>query len=188
MNLSSKFLTLLLPLLLLTACIGAGPLSDVEGNDAPGTRFPTVVGTNLFGDEIALPEGFRGERNLVAVAYVREHQEDVNTWIAVADEMMETHENLRFYEVPVIYEGSAFFRFWLNNGMRSGIPDPVARERTVTVYLDRDAFNERLDVPDMDSIHILLTDSAGRILWRTVGPIGLGAEGDAKIAEIEALL
>ena len=185
-----RTLSRLLPGLLaaagLTACIGAGPVSEV----APGAegRVPAVVGTNLFGDEIAIPAAFAGRRNLIAMGYVREHQDDIDTWIAVADALAPQYPDFRFYEVPVIYEGSALFRWWLNNGMRMGIPDPKARERTITVYLDRDRFNAALDIEDMTDIRLVLLDGDGRILWRMTGPVAAGPAGEAQIASLEALL
>ena len=54
--------------------------------------------------------------------------------------------------------------------MRRGIPDPVARDRTITVYTDQQRFSETMRMP-LDRIHVLLVrNSDGAILWRTQGP------------------
>ena len=150
-------------------CIPAGQNSAVEAFGAPGTVFPSVVGINLEGNELALPEHFKGIRNLVAVAFERDQQTFVDTWIAAADELTTEIPGFQFYEVPTIFEANPVFRMWVNNGMRSGIPDPVARQRTVTVYVDRERFTELLAITDMSEIHVFLLDSAGRVLWRTKG-------------------
>ncbi len=168
MTVSVLTLTLTLSAFSLTACIGAGRVSDVGPVAAPGTTFPSVAGINLEGEEILLPDGFAGRLNLVAVAFEREQQADVDTWIG-ASETLASERDLRFYEVPTIYEAGAAFRLWVNNGMRAGIPGPEARARTITVYLDREAFLETLAIPDMTSIHVFLLDDAGRVLWRTAG-------------------
>jgi predicted transcriptional regulator len=53
--------------------------------------------------------------------------------------------------------------------MRAGIPDPVARERTITLYLDKSAFRQALRLLHEDDIHVLLLDRQGRVLWSAEG-------------------
>lgn len=153
-------------MLLLSACIGSGENTAVQSNGAQ--QFPDVAGIDLLGEERALPGSMQGTLNIVAVAFEREHQTPVNTWIPVAEDIMQSQDEVRFYEIPVIYEMNAAGRFWVNNGMRSGIPDDEARERTITVYTDRDKFTDLLAM-QMDRIYLLLVDNDGAILWRTEG-------------------
>ena len=54
--------------------------------------------------------------------------------------------------------------------MRSGIPDPVARATTITLYLDKPAFRQALEIPDEESIVVMLIDRRGEVLWRVSGP------------------
>ena len=58
---------------------------------------------------------------------------------------------------------------FINSGMRGGIPDRLARERTITLYLDKDRFRQALDMPDEDHIYVLLLDQDGHVLWRERG-------------------
>lgn len=169
--------------LVLGGCIAAGPNSTVTTRGDAGIDFPEVTGVNLEGEEIALPAGFRGERNLVAVAFKRGQQEKVDTWIAELDRLAEVDPELRFYELPTIYEANALFRMWVNNGMRSGIQDPVARKRTITLYLDREKFMAELAIPTMDDIHLFLLDEGGRVMWRAAG-----SADDAKLASLAEAL
>ena len=118
-------------------CIPAGENSSIQTAGPAGVMFPEVVGIDLEGDEVTLPGGFAGRRNLVAVAFERNQQPVVDTWIAAAEPLLARDPGLRLYEVPTIYESTALLRLWANNAMRSSITDPVARRRTVTVYLDR---------------------------------------------------
>jgi hypothetical protein len=53
--------------------------------------------------------------------------------------------------------------------MRAGIPDPSTRERTVTLYIDKQLFKQALNMPDEDHIYVLLADQAGNVLWRGRG-------------------
>ena len=59
-------------------------------------------------------------------------------------------------------------RFWVNNGMRSGIQDSDARNRTITVYTQRDEFAQYMGL-DMNTITTFLLDNDGTILWRQSG-------------------
>lgn len=161
----------------LTSCIGAGDISDIKNNGE--SHFPSMVGIDLMGEDKKIPESFKGKYNIVAVAFKHEHQADVNSWITVADNMLAKNSNIKFYEIPLIYEINAPYRFWVNNGMRSGIPDLKARLRTITVYTDREEF---LDIMNMktDDIYILLLDNKGKIIWQTKGP-----SDTRKIKELE---
>lgn len=152
----------------LTACIGAGTNSPVQ--ERGKEQFPQMVGIDLLGQERALPESFKGKYQIVTVAFEREQQDLVNTWIPFAEELEENFDGLRFYEVPLIYELNAPYRFWVNNGMRAGIPNDKARERTITIYTDRDKF---LNITGMktEDIYTLLLDDQGKILWQQKGPM-----------------
>ena len=163
----------------LSGCIGAGANSPVAQGTA--NTFPDVTGINLHGEAVRLPGDLDSDRNLVVVAYIQEHQRDVDTWIAALPSLLAVDSALRFYEVPAIGRSTAPFRLWLNNVMRSGIPSPEARTRTVTIYVDLDAFDRALGIPGRDRIHAFLLDGDGAILWRTDGaatPETIGALSD----------
>lgn len=152
-------------------CIPAGQNSEVGAIGMPGLVFPEVVGINLHGDEIALPEGFAGRLNLVAVAFERAQQADVDTWIGAAERLLGKYDGLLFYEVPTIYQANPIFRSWVNNGMRAGIRDDRARERTITIYVERQRFIDALAIPDLNGIEVFLIDRTGEILWRARGAL-----------------
>ncbi len=155
-------------LCVLSACIGAGQISAIK--DFKDGYFPSLRGIDLHGQERVIPQDFTNDFNLIAVAFEREQQEDVNTWIEVADNIMQERDDVSFYEIPLIYEMGAFNRSIVNNGMRSGIEDEIARKRTVTVYTDRDQFLDLMDMQS-DRIYVLLLDRDGKILWRESGVV-----------------
>ena len=173
----------LLGALTLTGCIPAGINSPVQSSGVAGVKFPHVVGIDLEGKEISLPTGLSGRRNLVAIAFEREHQPVVDTWIASVEPFLAQDPELRLYEVPTIYESSTLFRLWLNNGMRAGITDQVARRRTITVYVDREKFNAALSIPDTSDVHLLLLNAEGLITWRSTG-----SANDEKLAALSQAL
>lgn len=166
--------------LMVTACIGAGENSRLTSNGSQ--HFPSLIGIDLQGNQRTLPDAFAGTYNIIAVGFEREHQTPINTWIPTIDALLEKDNRLRFYEVPVIYEMNALMRGWINNGMRSGIPDEIAREHTITVYTDRESF---LSLMNMDAAHnyTLLVDQSGKILWSAKG-----AMTDKAIAELKTAI
>lgn len=132
-------------------------------------QFPAVSGSNLQRKRWNLPEDLQGEWNLVLVAFQRWQQTQVDTWLPFARQVEETYPAVRYYELPTIQRLNALARTFINEGMAAGIPDPLARERTITLYVDKVAFREALDLPDEDDIYVLLLDRQGRVLWRAEG-------------------
>ncbi|MBN1137654.1 MAG: hypothetical protein JXM73_13795, partial [Anaerolineae bacterium] len=86
-----------------------------------------------------------------------------------ARQLEEAYPAVRYYELPTIRRLNTLARTFINEGMRAGIPDLVARERTITLYVDKKAFREALQLPGEEDIYVLLLDRQGRLLWRAEG-------------------
>lgn len=171
--------SLFTPHLLSIAMLLAGPPAPAEAGTANNyVHFPAVHGANLEGREFHLPGDFEGRVNLVFVAFKREQQSAVDTWLAPAREWVNRHEGLRYYELPTIHAANRFMRWFIDNGMRRGIPDPAAREVTITLYLDKEPFREALQIPTEDAIYTFLLDERGRVVWRTEGEYTQKLAGD----------
>jgi len=85
---------------------------------------------------------------------------------------METkYPGFRYYELPTLQELNPLSRVFINEGMRAGIPDPTARERTITLYIDKLGFRQALDLPHEEDIYVLLVNRQGQILWRVAGEL-----------------
>jgi hypothetical protein len=128
-----------------------------------------------------LPEDFEGDRNLLLIAFQRDQQKNVDTWLR----QMKRFEapGFRYYELPTLGRLSPLVRWFIDNGMRRGIADPYARAHTVTLYLDKPAFRRALILPNETRIYAILVDRSGQVLWR--------AEGDfdeAKAASLQNVL
>ena len=132
-------------------------------------RFPTVKGSNLAGREYTLPADFEGELNIVAVAFQMWHQDEVNTWMPLFEQMEHQVPGLRAYELPVLRSMNRVSQWMIDQGMRGGIPDLATRSRTITLYTDKDRFRQALDLANENHITILLVDRRGEVLWRTEG-------------------
>lgn len=133
-------------------------------------QFPNVKGSNLSGREFALPADFEAELNVVAVAFQMWHQNEVDTWMPLLEQLERRLPVVRAYELPVLRSMNRFSQWMIDQGMRGGIPDPATRARTITLYLDKQRFRQALGLPDEDHIYVLLVDRDGQVHWQARGP------------------
>jgi len=131
--------------------------------------FPTVSGSNLLRQKLTLPRDFQGKFNLLFVPFEQWQQAEVDSWGALVEELEKQFDGLRYYELPTIQSRNTFYKMFINEGMRAGIPNPKTRERTITLYLDKADFRAALEMPDEEHIYVLLVDRQGNELFRTRG-------------------
>jgi hypothetical protein len=131
--------------------------------------FPTVTGSNLQRNKLVLPDDFSGSLNIVLVAFQQWQQSKIDTWLPFVEQLEQRYAGVRYYELPVIRRMNLLSRTFINEGMRAGIPNPKARERTITLYLDKVAFRQALGMPHEQDIYVLLLDQQGNVLWKTEG-------------------
>lgn len=131
--------------------------------------FPDVDGRSLEGESYALPADFEGELNLVLLGFHREQQVDIDTWLPVGRRLENEYSDVRYYEIPVFDRLYRPVRPFIDNGMRRGVPDEAAQERTITLYLNVTAFRRSLDLPTHESIYALLVGRDGEVYWREGG-------------------
>lgn len=140
----------------------ASPMSDVY--------FPTITAENLNKEKITLPDDLAGEPALVLIAYQRQQQENVNTWLDRIDEIKAAIPGVRIIETPTISSMKwGWFSGFIDGGMRSGIPDTQARARTITLYTDVSKFNDALGIESTKTIYAVLLDDKGRVIQMVEG-------------------
>jgi hypothetical protein len=149
----------------------------------PNVRFPEVRGTSLSGEEFNLPGDIGAEYALIMIAFQQYQQVEINTWLPLARELADRYPQLVYFEFPTIDRLNAAARAFIDGGMRAGIPDPVARATTITLYLDRSAFREVLDIQGEDQIVVMLINQDGEVFWRTEGPAT-----DNSLEEVDSIL
>lgn len=144
--------------------------------------FPTVHGSNLLRQKRTLPRDFQGEVNIVFVPFQQWQQSEVNSWVPWIMEMEAKHPGVVYYELPTIENRNIVFQTFINEGMRAGIPNPLTRERTITLYLNKADFQKSLDMPDEEHIYVLLIDNEGNVINRLRG--GFTEESGKTLSEI----
>lgn len=124
---------------------------------------------NLEGLDVTLPDAFTGERNIVAIAFRRQHQTLVDSWARWFDEVAPSDPGLRFYEVPTIGRIWAPARRFIDGGMASAIRIPEILQRTLTYYGDVSRVTRPLGITNTSTITIVCVDRLGSVLWSTRG-------------------
>jgi hypothetical protein len=131
--------------------------------------FPVASGHNLNGGAVAIPRDLKGSTNLVYVAFLPDQQASVDSWQPFAAEMTRRYPDFHAYQLPVISNGYTFFRGYLDSIMRGAIPDTAARASTITLFVDKRAFDRALGIASEREISVFLITPRGEILWRTTG-------------------
>jgi hypothetical protein len=136
---------------------------------AASLLFPTVKGENLSGRHMVLPRDFEGNLNIVVVAFYREQQLLVNSWLPTVQELQRRYPEIHMYELPTISTGYKLMKWIIDNGMRSGIKDIKTRDHTITLFIDTKKFRQDLDLATDETIYVMLVDSSGSVRWKTSG-------------------
>lgn len=131
--------------------------------------FPQINATNLLRQKLYLPQDFQGEINFLLIAFYQWHQSQVDTWIPFLRELENIFPQVHYYELPTIKRMNLLAQTFINEGMRAGIPDPLARERTVTLYTNKDEFHKILEIVDERDIQVIAIDRTGYVHWREKG-------------------
>lgn len=144
--------------------------------------FPRVEGENLEGRHFVLPQDFEGAVNLVAIAFARHQQEDVDGWMPFLRTLARGRRGVRVYELPTLGRRYRLMRPMIDRGMRGGIPDPAVRAATITLYIDKTPFRRALGISGEERIQVLVVGRDGRVYGRAEGTYS--PEAGAELARI----
>ena len=134
-----------------------------------GLSFPRLTARDLDGREVALPAGLPGEWTIVIIAFRRQQQELVDSWVPWLEERAAAIPGLRFAELPAIGLQWQPARPVIDGGMAAAIRDQQTRRRTLTVYTDLRRVTAPLGIGDRSTIWLFLVDRAGHVRWRGSG-------------------
>jgi hypothetical protein len=132
-------------------------------------NFPKISARNLQGQTVDVPDGLTGRVNLVVLAFLREQQHPVETWLPHLADLGKRFPGLEVWQVPALSRRYAIWRGAIDRGMRAGIPDDRVRSRTLTSYLDLDALQISLGLRTLDDIRLYLLDAGGTVRWEGSG-------------------
>ena len=132
-----------------------------------GMKFPNVTADSLAGTKESIPESCRGKVTLVAVAFLRESQGQLDSWLNPFYEKFGKRDGFMFYEIPMISSGYKFMKFVIDGGMRGGIPQ-FKHKHVVTMYGDVEKYLTALNL-DPRYGYAFLLDREGSIAFQAQG-------------------
>ena len=144
----------------------------------PLMTFPTLPARDLEKRKVMLPTAFAGDCNVVLVAFQRQHQALVDSWVPWLEQAALADPRVRFYEVPTIGRLWAPVRNMIDGGMASAIGDPVILQRTFTVYGDIRRLTKPLHISERDDITVLLVNRRGDVEWMGAGVFSISLAED----------
>jgi hypothetical protein len=131
--------------------------------------FPKISGSNLAGRKFSLPGDLEGDLNLLFLPFQQWQQMQVDSWIPAVKALTQRYPRMRFYELPSLPRFDPLRRWFIDSGMRVGIPNEDTRAITITLYTDLDAYCRALDISSLDEMHLMLINRSGMFHWRTSG-------------------
>lgn len=146
-------------------------------------HLPEIQVRSLEGERLVIPQDLEGKRNLLAIAFQRTQQRDVDTWVPEFERLEQADSSLVAYEVPVISRRWGPFRPMIDGGMTAAIPDPKTRAHTLTTYTDVGRVRRALGIEDTDRIVVVLADREGEISW-----FHRGERTDQAVAVLDSML
>ncbi len=131
-----------------------------------GDIFPKLESESLSGKKVKVPDDLNGEVNLISIAFVREAQAMIDSWVEPFQEMC---EGKSAYELPMIdgYFWKIFSGF-IDEGMKAGIPEDK-HDYVITYYGDTSKFRKQLGIDDRNLAYVYLLNEDGRIVWSGKG-------------------
>jgi hypothetical protein len=140
------------------------PVAEKPASNPTAGVMPTVNAEALSERKVILPRDLPGERTLVLIAFEREQQKNVDTWVTGLNL---TKSSIPWIETPVIDAKNPFVQAMINGGMRTGISDPAMRDRTITLYTSRNQLIEAMKFDSGQStIYAAVVDRKGKV-WAT---------------------
>ncbi len=133
-----------------------------------GMPFPELKAETLSGIEIKYPDDLTGKITLILIAFKRETQRKIDSWLVPFLNRYETDPSIQFFEIPMLASGWKLMSPIIDGGMRSGIPKQKHGNVT-TYYGDVDKYCNLLSIEDKSDGYVFLLDRNGVIQWRSKG-------------------
>jgi hypothetical protein len=157
--------TLALTLVTVPYALAAPQNSQISAS----ASLPSVTAYALDRAKVTLPADFAAPLNLLILSFQRDQQSIVDGWLPVLTP--DAAPGVQTWLLPVSTPENILYRWWLNSSLRSSLPASQPRRYTVPLYVNKAQFLRSLQVSSEQEVILLLTDRAGRVLWREAGPV-----------------
>ncbi|MFC1556918.1 hypothetical protein ACFL5L_02920 [candidate division KSB1 bacterium] len=133
-----------------------------------GIPFPSMSVETLSGKTVHYPDSLQGSVTLILIAFERETQEKIDTWLLPFSEKYENVVDVLFYEIPMLKRRWRLISGIIDGGMRSGIPKN-RHDFVSTYYGNIDKYRTPLYMDDTSDAFVFLLDKTGVIQWHSNG-------------------
>ncbi len=131
-------------------------------------KFYSLVARNLVGEKIRIPQDLKTEKSCVVLAFERNQQSVIDTWIPYLLKLEKEKTGFAFYEVPVIQSGYKPVRWFIDGAMANSIKTDEGKKRTVTSYTNVSKFVKSMQL-NKKEISLFIVTKDGSILAEATG-------------------
>ncbi len=133
-----------------------------------GLEFPRLEAETLSGGKVAYPDSVKGSVTLILIAFERQTQGKIDTWLNPFVERFGNTPGIKYYEIPMIKRRWIVISPIIDGGMRSGLPE--AKHNHVTTYYGNvDTYAKLLSIRDKSDCYVYLLDPDAKIRWHISG-------------------
>lgn len=132
-------------------------------------QLPTFTGQNLSGEEVTIPDAFTTEFVVALIVFDRDQQSRAEPWLPVVRELDDNYANLSFYDLAIVTDIAPAARLMALGGMRLLIDEDLHSHFVMPFMENREVLLEALDIPDFETMYIVVMNTAGEVLWRIEG-------------------
>ena len=132
-------------------------------------RFPSISVTDLEGRSLVFPGDIRASTMVAVVAFRRQHQALVDSWVPWLEDRQHTDPGFAFFEIPCLSMMWTPTRSFIDGGMAAAIKVPTILQRTMTYYGRLSRVTGPLGITDTRTITVLALDQVGAVLGRATG-------------------
>jgi hypothetical protein len=144
--------------------------------------IPRIEALDLNKKTIVWPNDLPVGKTVLIIGFDGKQQPNIDNWISGLQ--LKAADAPAWFEIPLIDDPGAIGRWFINNGMRSGIPSVTTRSHVVTVYGDKAKIMRIMGISGENRVHVLVVNQKGEILALVSGDYS--AEGAKQINAIIA--
>jgi len=148
----------------------------------PSSKFLAIEAETLSGEKITFPDVTKGKYAFILIAFKRQTQGEVDSWLDPFIQEFGEHPSVTFYEIPMISKNWKWMSGWIDAGMRAGVPKNK-HDHVATYYGPLGKYFDHFDVNDPQTVYVFLLDKKGNIIFNTSGPAD-----DYKFSELRQIV
>ncbi|MFW5944203.1 MAG: hypothetical protein ACOCTU_02990 [Bacteroidota bacterium] len=123
----------------------------------------------LSGKKLIFPKATKGKHTFILVAFKRQTQGELDSWLDPFIEEFGSRDSVTFYEIPMISKNWKWMSTWIDSGMRAGVPE-FKHDHVATYYGSLTKYFDHFHVDDIGNVYVFFLDKEGNMIFNTSGP------------------